>query len=67
MLLMGISLVPLIVGFFDLNSIVRFSIMMEMAGFSSTGIISPVPFFIYNKSNVNSFSLVEVLALVGAG
>ena len=66
MLPMGISLVPLIVGFFDLNSIVRFSIMMEMAGFSSTGIISPVPLFTYDKSNVHSFSLVEVLALVGA-
>ena len=67
MLPMGISLVPLIVGFFDLNGIVRFSIMMEMAGFSSTGSISPVPFFIYNKGNVYPFSLVEVLALVGAG
>ncbi len=67
MLLMGISLVPLIVSFLDLNSIIGLSIVMEKAGFSSTGSISPVPFFIYNKSNVYPFSLVEVLALVGTG
>ncbi len=67
MLLMGIGLVPLIVSFLDLNSIIGLSIVMENAGFSSTGSISPVPFFIYNKSNVYPFSLVEVLALVGTG
>ena len=67
MLLMGIGFVPLSVSFFDLYSIVGLSIVMEIAGFSSTGFISPVPFFIYNKGNVYPFSLVEVLALVTAG
>ena len=67
MLLMGIGLVPLIINFFDLYSIVGLSIVMEIAGFSSTGFISPVPFFINDKGNVYPFRFEQVFTLIIPG
>ena len=67
MLLVSISFVLFIISFFDLYSIIGLSIVMEMAGFSSTGFVSPVPFFINDKGNVYPFSFVKVLTLIIPG